>query len=206
MGANGGHTGQGQSRPYPPTRSLRSAIKESYDQNDTNFTYEEFKQRLREGVYVNCWHRGPDDNMAMWKIYGGSSPSVAITSTVGKLKEALRTASLPHFLSIRKVSYIRHWRDPKLDIDPYSNIFTYKVRAYDYEKEVRAIIDRFSEDFETDETALGMHVDVSRSQLLRSIVVCPDTPLWFREMIKELVQDYELDIPIRKSHLDISPI
>jgi hypothetical protein len=85
------------------TRSLRSAIRNSYEENEIDFTYEEFKKRLRERIYVNCWHRGPDDNMAMWTIYGGSSPSVAITTTLGKLKQALSDADLPHFVSIRKV-------------------------------------------------------------------------------------------------------
>ena len=168
-------------------------------------TYEEFKQRLRERIYVNCWHRGPDDNMAMWTIYGGSSPSVAITTTVGKLKQALSDADLPHFVSIRKVSYIRHWKDPEIDIKPYSNIFAYKVRAYDYEKEVRAIIDRLEEDID-DEMEPGMYVTISRNQLLRSIVVSPEAPVWFKKMIKEIIQDYDLDVIIRRSHLDTKPI
>jgi len=188
------------------TESVRLEIIKSYKDNDINFTYEEFKKRLRERVYVNCWHRGPDDNMAMWTIYGGSSPSVAITSTVGKLKEALEKADLSHFVSIQKVSYIRHWRDPKIDINPYSKIFAYKVRAYDYEKELRAIIDRVEEDFDSGKMESGMYVTVSRSQLLRSIVISPEAPIWFRKLIREIIQDYDLDVDIHKSRLDTLPI
>jgi hypothetical protein len=188
------------------TKSLRQKIRDSYEEKEFGFTYSGFKKRLRERVYLNCWHRGPDDNMAMWRIYGGSNPSVAITTTVGKLTQALKHAALPHFMSIRRVTYIKHWQDPKIDITPYSNIFAYKVRAYNYEKEVRAIIDRHEEDFDSDEMELSMYVNVSPSQLLRSVVFSPEAPVWFKKMIRKLIRDYELDVSIKRSRLDTRPI
>jgi hypothetical protein len=71
------------------TDSLKHSIQRSYNANKIGFTYEEFRRRLRERVFVNCWHKSPDDSMAMWSIYGRSSCSVAITTTVGQLKQSL---------------------------------------------------------------------------------------------------------------------
>ena len=68
------------------TESLKHAIEKSYQDNQIDFTYEEFRKRLRERVFVNCWHKSRDDSMAMWSIYGRSSCSVAITTTVEQLK------------------------------------------------------------------------------------------------------------------------
>lgn len=71
------------------TESLKHSIERSYHENNINFTYQEFRQRLRERVFVNCWHKGIDDSMAMWSIYGNSSCSIALTTTVGQLRKSL---------------------------------------------------------------------------------------------------------------------
>jgi len=188
------------------TASLRTKIKNSYNENQSDFSYEEFRKRLRERVFLNCWHRGPDDSMAMWAIYGGSQPSIAITTTVGKLKSALDESLITNYISIRKVSYIRHWNDPEIEVNPYSNIFSYKVKAYDYEKEVRVIIDRFKDNFDDEMIDEGMYVNVSINQILRSIVISPEAPPWFKDLINGVVGKYKISAPIRKSRLENKPI
>lgn len=85
------------------TDSLKHSIQRSYEVNKIHFTYEEFRERLRERVFVNCWHRSSDDSMAMWSIYGRSPCSVAITTTVGRLKKSLEDQNLPYNISIEKV-------------------------------------------------------------------------------------------------------
>jgi len=161
------------------TESLKHAIEKSYKDNNIKFSYEEFKQRIRERVFVNCWHRSADDSMAMWSLYGSSECSVAITTTVGKLRQSLHEQHLPHLVSIERVEYVKHWRDPKLDISPYSRVFAYKTKAYEFEKEVRVLIDRSVDEFDADVPETGMAVKVSLQTLLRSIVIAPEAPPWF---------------------------
>ena len=97
------------------TVSLKNAIELSYVQNNIDCTYEEFRRRLRERVYVNCWHQSEDDCMAMWSLYGRSQLSVALTTTVGRLRKSLDDQDLPYEISIEKIEYVNHWNNPVLD-------------------------------------------------------------------------------------------
>jgi hypothetical protein len=39
----------------------------------------------RAELYVNCWHSGKAESLAMWDLYGKGSGVVAVKSTVGRL-------------------------------------------------------------------------------------------------------------------------
>lgn len=188
------------------TESLKHAIEKSYHDHKIDFTYEEFRKRLRERVFVNCWHRSGDDSMAMWSIFGRSSCSVAITTTVDQLKNALFEQKLPYDISIEKVEYVKHWRDPSLDIVPYSRVFAYKTKAYDFEKEVRVLIDRSAGEFEAEMPDAGMTVKVKHTTLLRSIVVAPEAPIWFETLVREVSERYDILAPVRRSKLATDPV
>jgi hypothetical protein len=188
------------------TQSIRHAIEKSYSDNKIDFTYHEFKEKLRKGVYVNCWHKSPNDSMAMWRLYGQSNCAVAITTTVEKLKESLDASKLDAFLSIKRVEYVKHWRDPSLKINPYSNVFAYKVVAYDYEKEVRVIADKFDGNFNVPEAPDGLIAKTPANNLLRSIVVSPEAPEWYVHLINKTVEKYEIKAPVRRSKLATGPI
>jgi len=75
-----------------------------------------FKKRLRERVFLNCWHASADDSMAMWIMNGRLPTSLAITTTVGKLRDAIQAAKLNYDIAIKKVGYVKYWRDPELAI------------------------------------------------------------------------------------------
>jgi hypothetical protein len=186
------------------TDSIKKAIEKSYKDNQIDFTYAEFKKRLRERVFLNCWCASSDDIMAMWNIYGRSPTALAITTTVAKLRNSI--SNIGHGVTIKKVSYIKHWRDPKLDTKPYSNVFAYKVKAYAFEKEVRVIIDRFHEEFDSEISETSMRVSIPLDKLLRSIVVAPEAPEWFLDLIKDVTTKYGVRAPVRRSKLALPPL
>ncbi|WP_444984597.1 hypothetical protein [Halomonas mongoliensis] len=188
------------------TQSIRHAIEKSYEDSEIDFSYNDFKDKLRRGVYVNCWHKSRNDSMAMWKLYGQSNCAVAVTTTVGKLKKALDSEKLNAFLSIKKVDYVKHWRDPSLKIKPYSNVFAYKVVAYEYEKEVRVIADKFDDNFDNAEPSSGLLVKTPINEVLRSIVISPEAPQWYVQLIEDTVTKYGIRIPVRRSKLAFEPI
>ena len=188
------------------TESLKHAIEKSYKDNQIDFTYKEFRQRLRERVFVNCWHKGIDDSMAMWGIYGRSSCSVALTTTIGQLRKSLTEQVLPYDISIEKVGYVKHWRDPDLDIAPYSRVFAYKTKAYEFEKEVRVLIDRFADEFESKMPEAGMPIKVDHRTLLRSVVIAPEAPIWFETLVREASVRYGILVPVRRSKLATDPV
>lgn len=188
------------------TPTLRKEIEDSYLANGIDFTYAQFKQRMRQTVFVSCWHRDQDDSAAMWALYGKSECSVALTTTVGRLADCLAKAKLPHDLAIEKVEYIKHWRDPKIDITPYARVFAYKTKAYQHEKEVRVLLDRSLNEFEAEMPAGGMPVEVDCISLLRSIVIAPEAPAWFDKLVRQTATRYGLLAPIRRSKLTADPI
>jgi hypothetical protein len=187
------------------TDSLKHGIELAYKENNIDFSYEEFRSRLRERVFVNCWHQSVDDSMAMWSISGRSSCSVAITATVGQLRKSLEDQDLHYLIYIEKVEYVNHWDDPKLDLRPYSRVFAYKNKAYEFEKEVRILIDRFDE-FETPMTDTGMPIKVTPQTLLHSIVIAPEAPPWFETLVRAVSERYEIIARVHRSFLAKEPV
>ena len=119
----------------------------------------------------------------------------------------LRSADIQHPIAVEKVKYIKHWRNPRISVSPYSNVFKYKVKAYAFEKEVRVIIDKMDEDWDGLVTEEGMSVRVTPQRLIRSIVVSPDAPEWFHSVVMEVVSKFGLSrATIHRSKLSFSPL
>lgn len=187
------------------TASLRAQIEKAIAEHDLDITYDAFRKFIRENVFVNCWRKGTHDSMAMWSLYGGAQPSVAITTTVANLSNSLQLP-MDGLVYIQKVTYTNHWRDPTLAIDPYSNVFAYKVKAYTYEQEVRILLDRATGKIERPAPKPGVSMPVDLPVLLRSIVLSPGAPEWFAELVRDMVQKSGLSTPVRRSRLEGMPI
>jgi hypothetical protein len=189
------------------TPSLRQQISDAYARGEIDFSYEQFKRRMRESVFINCWHRNQDDSAAMWALYGKSDCAVALTTTVGQLAGTLEGIEEDHAISIARVDYVKHWSDPKLDVSPdYTRIFTYKTKAYEYEKEVRVIIDRTGHPLVPELLQTGLCVPIDARGLLRSIVIAPDAPPWFEKLVRQSALRYGIQAPVRRSKLALDPI
>jgi len=189
------------------TPSLRRQISEAYAKGEIGYSYEQFKRRMRESVFINSWHRNQDDSAAMWALYGKSECSVALTTTVGQLAHTLRGVEEEHDISIERVEYVKHWSDPKLDVSPdYARIFAYKTKAYEYEKEVRVIIDRTGHDHIPEIAHAGLVVPIDATRLVRSIVIAPDAPPWFEKLVRQSALRYGVQAPVRRSKLATDPI
>jgi len=188
------------------TVSVKEAIGNAYKKNRIEYTYEKFKKELREGVFINCWSLGADDNMALWKLYGKTDDCVAITTTVAKLRTALGNFTGQGRLSLRKVEYIKHWKDPKIEVKPYSNVFKYKTVGYAFENEVRIILDRFDQTFEATSKDEGVALPVNLGKFLRSVVVSPECSPWFKAVVQDIADKYGVICPIRNSSMSKQPI
>ncbi len=188
------------------TKSIKKLIEMSYQENNIDFTYEQFKSGLRKGVFVNCWHQGTKESMAMWRLYGKSSNAVAITTTVGKLANELQVHNRNNNISIKKVEYIDHFDDPKIDVSKYTNIFAYKNDAYSFENEVRIIADHYPNPAVMGVDSSGYSLEVKLSNLLRSIVVSPESPEWFFNLINQICTKYKCSNFVQRSKLANGPI
>ena len=188
------------------TPSIKEAIRNAYEKNKIEYTYEKLKKELREGIFLNCWSLGVDDNIALWKLYGKTDDCVTITTTVAKLKTVLKEFHGSGQLFLRKVKYVRYWKDPKIEVNPYSSVFRYKAVGYAFENEVRVILDRFESTFKADSKEEGVMLSVDPRTFLRSIVVSPERSPWFMDVIKDIASKYRISCPIRESVMSKPPI
>ena len=122
-----------------------------------NLQWKDETQVSRDSTYLSCWHLSDEQNYAMWKVYGGGLDSVAIVTTVGKLRSYLmQNAANIEKIGLKAgataVNYIPTLQNPsdatqELLMDLLSSgsntteaMFAIKPTAYAYENEFRMIL------------------------------------------------------------------
>ena len=166
----------------------------------------------RQWVFVNCWHSGSSESLAMWRQYGASDGSVVIQSTYQKLLDALpseihinkdisKTASI-HMGMVQYKEYSSLGEGLTLNGNMLAP-FIHKRSAFEYEKEVRALL---LCPFIADLSTSGIDVDVDIEQLVETLRVQPGTPDWKRKTIESLIRKYDLGMKVTHSEIDIDPV
>ena len=158
---------------------IRDAREEEYQraaengdlQPEGHEIHAEINKCLRRFTYLSCWHMTDDESVAMWEHYGGSEGAVAIKTTVGEFTSALNTRN-DHDIYFGEVDYQPYSSDhnstPGIDeIDIEEDLddrffltreahslvpFVYKRQGYEYEQEMRAIIQEPPFDEDLDQT------------------------------------------------------
>jgi hypothetical protein len=161
-----------------------------------------YYQHAREDAFISCWSLGASDNMALWQLYGGAGSSLAITTTVGKLRAVAATWS--DFTSIHLVRYINHFKNPSLIIGHHNDVLELKHEAYSFEKEVRVIVSRHRGNWEQNPIEIRLTVPDLNS-LLRSVVVAPEADDWYFDSVHEVTRRFGVSAPVRRSKLTWLP-
>jgi len=188
------------------TPTIKKAIEKAYADNNIKCSYRHFKSELRNNVYISCWQNSTKDSMAMWQLYGQSNCGIAVTTTVPRIHRAIMESKYHNSAYIRRVNYIDHSADPEIDIQPYSTVFSYKHDAFEYEKEVRIILDRFDLGFNKENNVEVIALQVDLPHFLSGIFVSPSAPEWFRELLKKVIKKYAFDFEVERSQLSMEPI
>ena len=155
-------------------------------------------------IYVNCWQSDNHESEAMWRLYLSNNEGVAVRSTVGSLRSALPSGS-----AIRRVRYIEYG-DEDLASDTTNVLYrdsyaamTYKRRAFKHENEIRAMI------ISHENNSPVKKYDVCLATLVDAVVVAPDMPQWFHDIVADVTRkycvQYGIDINVERSTLDLSP-
>jgi hypothetical protein len=124
------------------------------------------REKWRKMTYINCWTRSCSDNIALWKIYGGTKNSVAIETTKECLEQELRVSGMDgnweivttgnpqsfplrnsfdlrrlEIHTVRYIDYNSHCNElaKKLFLSNPEFPFFHKDNAFKYEEEVRVI-------------------------------------------------------------------
>ena len=177
-------------------------IMRDYKSADTLFLPE-----LRQYIMCTCWHRSDEESMAMWDKYHLRNNGIAIKTTMGNLKNSL--PDKPNIF-IGKVDYdvesIENQNQIKMPEDTENLLYYpyfYKRKPFEYEQEVRAIIDiasiprdgsyEFGKPLKIDiQTLIGENSEV---------IVSPHADEWIADTLEKIVKQYEFQFPVNRSKL-----
>ena len=139
----------------------------------------EINKCLRRFTYLSCWHMTYEESVAMWEHYGGSEGAVAIKTTVGEFSSALNTRDSPdiYFGEVDYQPYSsEHESTPDIDdIDIEEELddrffltreahslvpFVHKRQGYEYEQEMRGIIQDPPIDEDLDQTKVEIDGEI----------------------------------------------
>ena len=183
------------------TPTIRQAIDTASKNNKLAESADVFYERCRKGTFVSCWTYGAKDNMALWQLFGGSSNSVAVCTTVGRLTRTCLQWN--ESLHIAKVKYIDHFENPDMIIGSYMDPLQFKHVAFEFEREIRIMITR-QENWK--ENPKDMHSQlVDLNNLITSVVIAPESEEWFFDLVKDLNKKYGLKAPAKMSQLASLP-
>ena len=173
--------------PLPSDEELSQIIEAEMVKVRNNY------KKLRETVFISCWHANDRESEGMWKLYTSvMAQGVAIQTTVEHLCKSLYD---PNF-EVGFVNYIDYGEPLKINQHP----FWYKRDAFKHEAEVRAvIIDSKLKEF-------GKQVRVNLDSLIDSVYISPTAQGWFAELVKSVCRRYGLHKPVIHSALNEIPL
>lgn len=146
-------------------------------------------EKKARSVFVSCWFESECESDAMWRLFSQQSQyAVAVQTTVGRLRN-----SLDREATIGRVRYIDYDKEyPDIGFPHF-----FKRRAFEHEREVRAVI----LDMGTPVESEGKVVDVALDRLITAVRVSPLSPSWFRSVVQNVTATYDLDAEILVSSL-----
>ena len=158
----------------------------------------------RENVHINCWHLSEYESVGMWKNYLDSNIGVAIQSTFNRLANAVMESS--QLVFIGKVKYI----DYDNELIPYDEglwaTFLRKRKVFEYEKEIRAMYLLSHKKIDDMVKVRGGFVSVDLNLLIEKVVLAPDVPYWFREVVESVISKYGYEFIVSSSRVNELPI
>lgn len=157
-------------------------------------------EKMRKEMYISCWFASDHESAAMWQLYLQSPEGIAIRTDHDSLTKAIDAAPLRGRTTI--VRYINYETTPI----PFGNLFfpfIHKRLSFAHENELRAII-WSQEDVNKSQVAAGstsIVIDVDPATFIKEIYVSPKAPVWFGQLVEQLIARYSLAIPIVRSGL-----
>lgn len=155
---------------------------------------------MKDLTLINCWSVSPHESYALWKIYLSNKPEgVAIRSTAGRLKSAIRLGKdpYPETLYMGQVRYRNHIKSDELS---RFNIVTTKKTFYKFEEELRLFILNYplSEGglIPPYDIAMGRNVSVDLEHLIQRVYVSPFAPDVVRHRVEDLLTSARLPLDL----------
>jgi len=161
----------------------------------------------RHWVLANCWHMGPCESAALWRLYSKTTDAVCIVSTYQRLRDCL-----PVDVRIGEVSYI-DYDNETVEEGNVNFPFMHKRLSFKHERELRALIwdtnwcktPEGRIDTEYIPSDLGQWMPCDLVKLVECIRVAPQSLDWFHDLVRRVATHYGLTVEVRRSSLDDAP-
>lgn len=158
-------------------------------------TVDDFYDRLIKNTFISCWHKNFDENMVMWEVYGKVNNSIAIQTTVCELKKCMIRSKLQgHSFILKNVEY-KQSNETSGEL-PYEDCFFIKRPHFEFEKEVRISLDTYAPLAEAKKTAIGQSLFINTNDLIKKILIHPDSEDWFLDAVNSIAKKYDIKVPI----------
>lgn len=152
------------------------------------------KDKTSSNTFISCWHENKYESEAMWKLYTSSlEQGIAIRTTYKRLYHSLGRNP---YISIGRVNYI----DYSQQFARHSSTYWFKRKSFEHEKEVRAITYDRNLKEET-----GKMIPVDLSSLIDKVYLSPTSQKWFYDLLKDVMDKYNLKKKIIFSDLKETP-
>lgn len=165
--------------------------------------------------YALCWHMNSGESEAMWKIYIASNLGVAIRSNYQTLVDALPSTYEPKEYRgpfVGKINYIDYEKETFENMNIFYSIL-HKRLSFEHERECRAIIWKCGNHKGPDPLPLtvlennsaGILIKAPLNDLIQKVVVSPNAPSWFIEVVKNTSEKFGYNFNITSSEQSLQP-
>ena len=159
---------------------------------------------IRERFYISCWHMNEEESSAMWKLYTSREDSVCVRSTYQQLSQ-----ELPSDCYLGCVNYMDFERD-MFDVYEFLNFVVHKRRAFEHEKEVRAVINNTGSltgepPYPPVKDGKGIVVPIDLARIINEVRVSPDAKSPFLQEVQHLISIHGLAVPVKPSEVNAPP-
>jgi hypothetical protein len=163
----------------------------------------DFEEKQRSLNCIACWNKDEGESAALWKIYSDFQKGIMIKSSISRIEKAFEGST--ENISMSEIRY----KDYSKEALPWGNSiypFLFKQKAYHYESEVRLIHEVESEigwihDWSKEEVEEGVYIKTNLEELIDSIIISPNSPKWFFELVETITKKFELNVTVEKSKL-----
>jgi hypothetical protein len=155
--------------------------------------------QVAETCWVNCWHLIEQESVALWKIYHGRSKPIAVQSTVGGLRDSIRSGGANN-VSIGVVQYSE--KTPRAPMSAAAQAVT-KTKAFTFENELRAVL--IPDPAEQVMLGTGTKVSVDLQSLVAAVRLSPVAEPWHVDLVQRLIEHHGLQRLCEQSPLFAHP-
>ena len=158
---------------------------------------DDFQDYLLKNTFISCWHGNLDENMVMWEIYGKDCRAVAVQTTIREMKRSIDTSGTTgHSLLLKSVIYEK--AEDVSGVIPYEECFFRKRPHFSFEKEVRISLDTYAPASPSKNGPYGHRLPVNIHELIACVLVHPDSPQWFVDVVNSLATKYGIHAPVER--------